>query len=74
MREAQAHMEEAHEKNMEQVMETIHRQHEQDLELAKKQMQNEMKEVSHKKGSFNRNKIFNSYNDLAFLINLVEGW
>ena len=74
MREAQAHMEEAHEKNMEQVMETIHRQHEQDLEHAKKQIQNEMKEVSHRIGSFNRNKFFYSYNDLAFLINLVEGW
>ena len=46
MREAQEKMERAHQTNMEQLQETISRQHEQEIEATKKQMENEMKEVA----------------------------
>jgi hypothetical protein len=42
---AQAQMEQAHLDNMEQLRETINRQHQQDIEATKKHMENEMKEV-----------------------------
>jgi hypothetical protein len=39
-------MEEAHNKNMEQLKETINQQHQQEIEAAKKQLENEMVEVA----------------------------
>lgn len=45
MREAQEQMERAHLKNMEQLQETITKQSQQEIESARKQMENEMAEV-----------------------------
>ena len=45
LKDAQARMEEAHQTKMEQLKETISKQHEQDIAAAKRQMENEMQEV-----------------------------
>ena len=45
LKDAQARMEEAHQTKMEQLKETISKQHEQDNAAAKRQMENEMQEV-----------------------------
>ena len=62
---AQAQMEQAHLDNMEQLRETINRQHQQDIEATKKHMENEMKEVwIH----------FLSLLRMLFYIFLIFGW
>ena len=45
LKDAKARMEEAHQTKMEQLKETISKQHEQDIAAAKRQMENEMQEV-----------------------------